>query len=102
VTGTKRQTALPNLPTIAEEGVTGLEQGSWNAMWVAAGTPPDIVTAIQQNMAKVLADPQVRERLTAVGQEPVGNSPAEFDAQFKADIARFAKVVETAKIPKLD
>jgi tripartite-type tricarboxylate transporter receptor subunit TctC len=53
-------------------------------------------------MAKVLADPQVRERLVAVGQEPVGNSPAEFEAQFKADIERFAKVVETAKIPKLD
>jgi tripartite-type tricarboxylate transporter receptor subunit TctC len=102
VTGTKRQTALPNLPTIAEEGVTGLEQGSWNAMWVAAGTSPDIVQAIQQAMAKVLADPQVRERLIAVGQEPVGNSPAEFDAQFKTDVERFAKVVETAKIPKLD
>jgi tripartite-type tricarboxylate transporter receptor subunit TctC len=102
VTGAKRQTALPNLPTIAEEGVAGLEQGSWNAMWAPAGTPPDIVRAIQQNMAKVLADPQVRERLVSVGQEPVGNSPTAFEAQFKADIARFAKVVETAKIPKLD
>jgi tripartite-type tricarboxylate transporter receptor subunit TctC len=102
VTGTKRQAALPNLPTIAEEGIAGLEQGSWNAMWVAAGTPPDVVRAIQQNVARALADPQVRERLVAVGQEPVGNPPAEFEAQFKADIARFAKVVETAKIPKLD
>jgi tripartite-type tricarboxylate transporter receptor subunit TctC len=50
----------------------------------------------------VLADPQVRERLVSVGEEPIGNTPAEFDAQFKADIARFAKVVEQAKIPKLD
>ena len=58
--------------------------------------------AIQQDVAKVLADPQVRERLVSVGQEPIGNAPAEFDAQFKADIARFAKVVEQAKIPKLD
>jgi tripartite-type tricarboxylate transporter receptor subunit TctC len=102
VTGAKRQTALPNVPTVGEQGVPGLEQGSWNAMWVAAGTPPDIVRTIQQNVAKVLADPLVRERMLAVGQEPVGNTPAEFEAQFKADIARFAKVVETAKIPKLD
>jgi tripartite-type tricarboxylate transporter receptor subunit TctC len=102
VTGTKRQTALPNLPTISEQGVAGLEQGSWNAMWAPAGTPPDIVQAIQQAMAKVLADPLVRERLVSVGQEPVGNPPAEFEAQFKADIARFAKVVETAKIPKME
>jgi len=71
-------------------------------MFAPAGTPPDIVLAIQQNIAKVLADPQVRERLVSVGQEPVGNPPAEFEAQFKADIARFAKVIEQAKIPKLD
>jgi tripartite-type tricarboxylate transporter receptor subunit TctC len=102
VTGTKRQDALPNVPTALEQGVTGLEQGSWNAMWVPAGTPPDIVLALQQNIAKVLADPKVREVISATGAEPVGNTPAEFDAQFKADIARFARVIEQAKIPKLD
>jgi tripartite-type tricarboxylate transporter receptor subunit TctC len=102
VTGTRRQTALPDLPTISEQGIAGLEQGSWNAMWAPAGTPPDIVLAIQQAMAKVLADPLVRERLVSVGQEPVGNPPAEFEAQFKADITRFAKVVESAKIPKME
>jgi tripartite-type tricarboxylate transporter receptor subunit TctC len=53
-------------------------------------------------MAKVLADPKVRERLMSTGQEPVGNPPEEFAGQFKADIARFAKVIEQAKIPKLD
>ena len=58
--------------------------------------------ALQQTLAKVLADPQVRERLVSIGQEPVGNSPAAFDAQFKAEIAKFAKVIEQAKIPKLD
>ena len=102
VTGTKRLDFLPNVPTALEQGFAGLEQGSWIAMWVPAGTPPDVVLAIQQNIAKVLADPQVRERLVSVGEEPIGNTPAEFDAQFKADIARFAKVVEQAKIPKLD
>ena len=102
VTGTKRMDSLPNLPTVLEQGVPGFEVGSWNAMFAPAGTPPDVVIAIQQSMAKVLADPQVRERLVSVGQEPVGNPPAEFEAQFKADIARFAKVIEQAKISKLD
>ena len=71
-------------------------------MFAPAGTPPDTVLAIQQAIAKVLADPQVRERLLSVGQEPVGNTPAEFAAQFKADVARYAKIIEQAKIPKLD
>lgn len=102
VTGTKRLGFLPNVPTALEQGFAGLEQGSWIAMWVPAGTPHDVVLTIQQNIAKVLADPQVRERLVSVGQEPIGNTPTEFEAQFKADIVRFANVVEQAKIPKLD
>ena len=102
VTGTKRMEALPNVATAAEQGIKGLEVGSWNAMFVPAGTPPDIVSTIQQALAKSLADPKVREVLIQTGQEPVGDTPEQFAATFKADIARFAKVVEDAKIPKLD
>jgi tripartite-type tricarboxylate transporter receptor subunit TctC len=102
VTGTQRMRALPDTPTALEQGVSGIEGGSWNAMFVAAGTPSGTVLAIQQAVAKVLADPHVRERLVSVGQEPVGNSPGEFDAMFKADIARFAGVVERAGIKPLD
>lgn len=102
VTGTKRMESLPDVPTLGEQGIPGFESGSWIGLFAPAATPPEIVRAFQQQMAKVLADPKVRERLMATGQEPVGNSPAEFAAQFKADIARFAKVIEQAKIPKLD
>ncbi|MFL5098889.1 MAG: Bug family tripartite tricarboxylate transporter substrate binding protein [Xanthobacteraceae bacterium] len=102
VTGTRRMGALPDVPTALEQGINGLEVGSWIAMFAPAGTPPAIVSAVQQYLAQALADPKVREWLMSTGQEPVGNSPAEFAAQFKADIARFAKVVETGKIPKLD
>src|SRR5262245_18989672 len=102
VTGTKRLASLPNLPTVLEQGVAGLEAGSWIAMFVPAKTPPDIVQTIQQNVAKALADPTVRERLISTGQEPVGDPPAEFEAFFKDDIERYLKVVEAAKIPKLD
>jgi len=102
VTGTRRQQALPDVPTVAEQGIAGFERGSWIALFAPAATPPATVNALQQLMAKVLADPQVRQRLMATGQEPVGNPPAEFAAQFNADIARFAKVIEQAKIPKLE
>jgi len=102
VTGTKRMEALPDVPTAREQGFQGLEIGSWNAMFVAADTPPDIVLNIQQTLAKALADPKVREVLAQTGQNWVGNSPAEFGAQYKADIERYAKVIEQAKIPRLD
>ena len=102
VTGTKRMTAIPNVPTAQEQAIKGLEIGSWIGMFAPAGTPPDVVQTIQQNLAKALADPKVHDFLVKTGQEPVGNSPAEFAAQFKGDIARFAKVIADAKIPKLD
>ena len=102
VTGTQRMEAIPNVPTALEQGVKGLEVGSWVAMFAPAGTPPDIVQAIQQHLAQALTDPKVREWLISTGQNPVGNSPAEFATLFKADIERFGKVIDQAKIPKLD
>jgi tripartite-type tricarboxylate transporter receptor subunit TctC len=102
VTGTKRMEALPDVPTALEQGIKGLEVGSWVALFAPAGTSPDIVQTIQQSVAKALTDSKTREWLVSTGQNPVGNSPAEFSALFKADIDRFAKVIETAHIPKLD
>jgi tripartite-type tricarboxylate transporter receptor subunit TctC len=59
-----------------------------------------VVKTIQEYAAKALADPQVRSWLVSTGQAPVGNPPDEFDAQYKADIVRYAKVIADAKIPK--
>src|SRR6187549_472479 len=100
VTGAKRQEALPDVPTALEQGFRGLEVGSWVSLFAPAGTPPDVVKTIQEYAAKALADPQVRPWLVSTSQNPVGNSPAEFDAQSKSDIDRYAKVIEQAKIPK--
>ena len=102
VTGSKRMDSLPDVPTIGEQGIPGFERGSWIALFAPAATPSVTVHALQQHIAKVLADPQVRQQLSSTGQEPVGNSPSEFTAQFKSDVARFAKVIEQAKIPKLE
>ena len=102
ITGSKRMPQLPDTPTLAELGIRGFEGGNWTGMWLPAATPPAIVLALQQAMAKVLTDPAVAERFRALGAEPGGDTPEQFATQFKADVARFADIIEKAKIPKLD
>lgn len=102
VTGTQRMEALPDVPTAKEQGINGLETGSWVGLFAPAGTPPEIAPIVQQALAKALQDPKIREWLISTGQTPVGNTPEEFKAQFKADIDRFAKVINDAKVTKLD
>ena len=102
VTGRKRSAALPQLPTLLEAGVKGLEEDSWYGLFAPAGTPRDIVLRLQREMVEVLKSPDVIERLRAGGTEPVGSTPEQFSALFRAEIARFEKVIADAKIPKLD
>jgi tripartite-type tricarboxylate transporter receptor subunit TctC len=102
VTGRTRLPQLPETPTLLELGIGGFEGGSWTGMWLPAATPPAIVLAFQQAVAKVLADPLVAERFRSFGAEPIGNTPEQFAAQFKADVARYADIIAKAKIPKLD
>ena len=102
VTGTKRSPVLPEVPTIAEAGVTGLEVRSWNGLFAPAATPRETILIIQKAVTTSMHSAEVRDRILAMGQDPIGNTPEEFDALFKADLVRFAKVVEQAKIQKLD
>jgi len=100
VTGRKRWPSLPNVPTMTEAGVNGMEDGSWYGLFVPTGTPPEIVKTLQKAMVQTLAAPEVSERIRATGQEPVGSPTADFQAFFKSEIERFARVIEAAKIPK--
>jgi tripartite-type tricarboxylate transporter receptor subunit TctC len=93
---------LPDVPTIAEAGVAGLDVRSWNGLFAPTGTPREIVLTIQKAVAATMASAEVRDRILAMGQDPIGNTPEEFDALFKSDLARFAKVIEQAKIQRLD
>jgi tripartite-type tricarboxylate transporter receptor subunit TctC len=102
ITGRMRSMALPELPTLLEAGVKGMEDGTWYGLFAPAGTGRDIVARLQREVAEVLKSPDVVERLRSSGNEPVGSNPQEFDALFKADITRFAKIIADAKIPKLD
>jgi tripartite-type tricarboxylate transporter receptor subunit TctC len=101
ITGARRAAALPNVPTIAET-IPGFESSSWQGWFVAAKTPREVVEFIQRETKKVLFATDVRERLTAMVYEPVGSTPAEFEAYFKTEVAKFAKVVADANIPKQD
>jgi tripartite-type tricarboxylate transporter receptor subunit TctC len=100
ITGTKRSPTIPDVPTIAEAGVPGFASTSWQGWFMPAKTPAPIVERIQQETAKALAVPEMRTRLAAMAYDGVGNAPAEFSAFYKAEIAKFSKVIEDAKIPK--
>jgi tripartite-type tricarboxylate transporter receptor subunit TctC len=102
VIGPRRSTALPQTPTFAESGVAGLENLSWNGFFVPAGTPPEIVSAIQKAAAAALAAPEVRNRILGTGQEPIGNPSEEFAAMVNAEFTRFARAIERAGIQRLD
>jgi tripartite-type tricarboxylate transporter receptor subunit TctC len=99
--GAKRSPALPDVPTVAET-IPGFESTSWQGLFVPAGTPRDIVLTIQRETAKVLTLPDVIARLKTGGNEGVGSTPEEFDARFRADIVKFAKIIKDANIPTQD
>jgi tripartite-type tricarboxylate transporter receptor subunit TctC len=102
VAGAKRAPALPEVPTVAESGLVGFESSSWQGWFVPAGTPREIVAAIQRSAKAALSAPDVLERLRATGNETVGSSPEEFEQRFKTDLAKFAKIVKEAHIPLQD
>jgi tripartite-type tricarboxylate transporter receptor subunit TctC len=102
VTGTTRSAALPEVPTIIESGLPGVDMSGWMSFFAPAGTPRPILTRVQQAAAKALAAPEVRERLPALGQIPVGSTPEQFDAKYKADVETFQRIVTNAKIAPQD
>ncbi len=98
VTRKVRSQALPNVPTMAEQGLADIEGENWFAFVVPAGTPKEIVALLHREIVKLVALSDVKEKLTALGFEPVGNSPEEFAAQIKRELPKWAKVVREANI----
>ncbi len=98
VSRAQRNSALPDVPTVAEAGVPGYEAIEWNGVMVPAGTPPAVVRRIHQALVKALAIPAVKERIVQIGSEPVGNSPEEFTAFIKSEITAWAKVIKEVGI----
>ena len=96
VSSSKRSSAIPQVPTIAESGLPGFEVVGWYGILAPARTPPAIIEQLHREFVKILQTPEIRDRLTSEGAEPVGNTPAEFTAFLKTDIARWAKVIKAA------
>jgi tripartite-type tricarboxylate transporter receptor subunit TctC len=84
---------LPNVPTIAEQGVAGFESGTWQGLLVPAGTPPAVLARLSAELTRIIRSPDVRARLTSQGAEVYTMTPAEFRAFFERERKRWASVV---------
>jgi tripartite-type tricarboxylate transporter receptor subunit TctC len=98
VTSAKRANAAPNVPTLAESGVPGYEATSWNGIFAPAKTPRAIINKVHAEVVKALQSPDVREKLLAMGSDPVGSTPEEFHAYIKQEFARWGKVIRDNNI----
>jgi tripartite-type tricarboxylate transporter receptor subunit TctC len=98
VTGKTRSEALPDVPTMEEAGITGQEADTLQGVLVPARTPKDITDLLYHEIVKIVHEPDVKEKFAALGFDPVANSPEEFTAQIKVEIAKWGKVIKDANI----
>ena len=98
VSGAKRSSSLPDVPTFVESGLEGFVVDSWVGIFAPAKTPRAIVERLQRELAAILATAEVRERYAVLGIDPVGNTSEQFGEQVRADLAKWEKVVKQANI----
>jgi tripartite-type tricarboxylate transporter receptor subunit TctC len=94
--GPRRSDQLPQVPTMAEAGVKGVEVVVWYGIFAPAATPRDIVARLADTLGKAARSPDIRQKLLDLGAEPVGNSPEEFGKLFREEVARWAEVVKVS------
>jgi tripartite-type tricarboxylate transporter receptor subunit TctC len=90
----RRSPTLPDLPTVAESGLPGFDIGAWNGLLAPAGTPPALIAKLNAAIVKMTTDPVTKEHASSQGAELISDTPQEFTAYIKAQIARFAQVVK--------
>ena len=98
VTGAKRSAAVPELPTMQEAGVKGYESSTWYGVLAPAGTPSGVVTKLNNEIVAILKQPEIHDRLSQEGADPVGNTPQQFGAFIKSEIEKWGKVIRAAGI----
>jgi len=96
VAGAKRSALMPEVPTMKEAGVDGVEVPLWYGLLAPAATPREIVATLATAAATATTSPEIRKRLLEQGAEPVGNTPEEFDRQLRDEVARWAEVVKVS------
>jgi tripartite-type tricarboxylate transporter receptor subunit TctC len=98
VTSKTRSQALPDLPTTAEAGYPAVAGDNWQAVVVPAGTPKKIIAILHREIVKIIALPDIRERLLVLGFEPVASTPEEFATRAKVEFENWAKVIQASNI----
>jgi len=98
VTGSKRVPSLPDVPTVAEAGVPGFEEGNWQAVLVPSRTPRPVVNKLNQELVRIVRTPDVSEQILRVGANVIANSPDESAATIKADLKKYAVVIKALNI----
>lgn len=96
VTGARRAAVLPDVPTVAESGLPGYEVNGWWGMMVPRGTPQPIVRRLSGDLEKIMRLPEVKERLSKEGGEPMGSTPERFEAHLRSEIDKWAPLVKAS------
>lgn len=92
----RRDAQLPDVPTMKEAGIEGVEVAVWYGVFAPAKTPPEIVQQVSQGIQKATRDPEVRRRMVEQGADPVGSTPEEFAKLLREEVARWAEVVKVS------
>ena len=95
VASPKRASAAPDIPTFGEAGLKGYTVSAWKGLMAPAATPPAIIQRLHAAAVKVLADPEIRSRMIAMGAEPVGDTPEQFGKTLREESATWAKLVKS-------
>lgn len=95
----KPSRVAPELPTIASQGLPGYEANTWIGVLAPAGTPREIVSQLNGHLVRILKMPDIQERLSSQGAEPVGSTPDQFDAFLRSEVAKWGKVIRDARVP---
>ena len=98
ITGSRRVSTMPNVPTFAEQGFAGFDLDSWIGVYAPAKTPQPVIDQWTQALREITRMPDVRDKLSAYGFEPLGNTPAEFKASYQADYPRVAELIKAAGV----
>jgi len=94
VSGDRRSPAFPDLPTVAEAGVTGYSAPTWSGIIGPANLPPDVLKTLNEAVNKAVSTPKFKERFGQIGDEPAGGTPEEFAAMLKVELAKWKDVVQ--------
>jgi tripartite-type tricarboxylate transporter receptor subunit TctC len=98
VTSLKRSTAAPEIPTMDESGLKGYEVMNWNAIWAPGKTPRDVIARLNQEIVKSMQAPETRERVAALGNVIVADSPEQFAAYIRTESMKWSKLIKEANI----